>query len=87
MDELDDGRGGDDGRIVRRRPELGGEHGEQGAEPLAAGFRQVQRRLGEEVLAVGEFADEELLHPLQPVANRGSELLVTEFDSGDSGAR
>ncbi len=47
----------------------------------------MQRSLGEEVLTVGQFADEKLLDAGEPVAHGVRELLVAEIDSRDDSAR
>ena len=84
MRQLDAGRGRHD-PVVDARPELGGEQGEQRAEPLPTGEGQVRGRLGDEGVVVVDPCRDEVLHPREPAVSRSRSASLGPGQREDGG--
>jgi hypothetical protein len=83
VDQFDD-RGRRDHLVrIRAGTHLRAEEGEQRAEALPARVDEVQGGLGDELVATGHLAVQELLDAVQPRIRRRREVRVAEFDSCD----
>ncbi len=88
VDEFDHRRRGDDRRIGGVGAELRGQDREQRPESLAARLREVQCRLGQEVLTVGQLAGRAAASTLaSPSRTLRRETRVAEFHTSNDGAR
>ena len=83
VDQFDDGGSGDDGFVCRFRSELAGQNGEQRTEPFSSRLREMKSCLGEEVLAVGQLGDHQLLDALQSGGDGSCKLRIDEIHPGN----
>ncbi len=85
--QLDDGAGDGDLPVVGIGPQLRGQHGEQRAEPLAAGLEQVLHGLGHQFVGFAQLSGHQVLdagHALADVLREGG---VSEVHARDHARR
>ncbi|CQD08499.1 hypothetical protein BN970_01642 [Mycolicibacterium conceptionense] len=81
VDQLDDGPGDRDLRIIRPRAQRRREHGKQRAEAFSTGLEQMLDGLGHELIGFAQLVRHQLFDPGDVVPDVGGECRVPEINA------